>query len=210
MQFYERTLATYNKYTADPKKKNYSNIALTLGLLIILVAMIYPAIQHITEVNKEISDGKVFEKGLITKIEALDSAKNNLAAIKTDLPLLEKALPTGSDMKTYISKPLEIVAGRHKLQINTVQFSDVPISDPKKDDPTNVRNIDFSISLTGGFVDFVGFLKDIENYIRVTKITNLNAKGSAGALLFTLQATTNYLGIPVSVVPNQVPTEGGQ
>lgn len=210
MQFYERTLATYNRYTADPKKKNYFDISATLILLIVLVAMIYPAIQHITEVNKEISDGKIFEKGLIAKIGALEKAKINLAAIQTDLTLLEKALPVGSDIKTYLNKPLEVIASRHNLQLNTVQFGDVPISDPKKDDQTNVRNIDFSISLTGNFVDFVSFLKDIENYIRITKITNLNAKGNGGQELFTLQATTNYLGTPVSAVPNQVQTGGAQ
>jgi hypothetical protein len=54
MQFYEQALSRYNQTTADPQNKNYFEITLTLILLIVLLLMIYPAITHILNLNKEI------------------------------------------------------------------------------------------------------------------------------------------------------------
>lgn len=207
MQFYEQTLSNYNKITADPKKNNYFEISATLILLIILVVMIYPAIQHIASVNKEIETNKIIEKELADKITNLGLAQANLDQVKSDLPLLEKALPTGSDIKDYIKIPLETLAGRNSVTLKSVQFSDVPLSVPTTDADLTVRNINFTISLSGNFTNLTNFLKDAENFIRVTSVRNLDIKGIGSQQTMTLQATTNYLGIPVTVIPNQV--QGG-
>src|SRR5574339_537699 len=105
MQFYEQALKQYGQATADPKKKNYFEITLTLVLLIVLVIMIYPAITHILNLNKEIQAGKVVEKALEEKLVALSQAEQNLKKIEDDLPLLELALPVGSDIDKYLQKP---------------------------------------------------------------------------------------------------------
>ncbi|MDO8260256.1 MAG: hypothetical protein Q7T50_02010, partial [Candidatus Magasanikbacteria bacterium] len=173
MQFYEQTLANYNKMSADPKKKNYFDGAATLGLLIILVIMIYPAIQHIASVNKEIEVNKVVEKKLVDKISNLIQAEKNLNDVKNDLGLLETALPTGSDIKNYIKTPIETLAAKHKVTIKSVQFTDVPVSLPVEGTTLSVRDIDFTLSLTGVFTDLNAFLKAAENFIRVTSIRQL-------------------------------------
>lgn len=206
MQFYEQTFKRYQDFTADPKKKNYFDIAATLILLIVLVIMIYPAISHITKVNKEIQDGKVVEEALKNKISNLELAADNLNEIKSDLPLLEKALPTGSDIKTYLKTPLEKIAQVHQLVINSVQFNDIPISLPKKDESLTARDITFTITLTGNFVKINDFIRDLELYIRVTSIQQLDIKEQGNDETITLQATTNYLGTPVTIIPNK--TEG--
>lgn len=207
MQFYEQTLGNYNKLTADPKKKSYFEISATLILLIILIVMIYPAIQHIATVNKEIETNKAIEKQLVDKITNIGLAQENLDKVKNDLPLLEKALPTGSDIKNYIKTPLESIASKNSVVLKSVQFNDVPVSAPTTLENLAVRNIDFTLALSGNFTSFVSFLKDAENFIRLTSIRNLDIKGSGSQQTMTLQATTNYLGTPVTVVPNQV--QGG-
>lgn len=207
MQFYEQTLSNYNKLTADPKKKSYFEISATLILLIILVIMIYPAIQHIATVNKEIETNKIIEKKLVDKITNLGLAQENLDKVKADLPLLEKALPTGSDIKNYIKTPLEALASKNSVALKSVQFNDVPLSTPTSEANLAVRNIDFTLSLSGDFAKLTNFLLDAENFIRITSIRTLDIKGSGSQQSMTLQATTNYLGTPVTIVPNQV--QGG-
>lgn len=206
MQFYEQALVKYNEYADTPKKKNYFEIVATLLLLIALVVMIYPAITHIIELNSEIAAGKVVEQSLNKKIIDLETAKANLAAVQKDLPLLELALPTGSDIKTFIKKPLEDISSKHNMVITSVQFGNLPISIPSSNVNLIPRNMDFSITLSGTFVNFEDFLKDIEKFIRVTDMTNINIKTNGTTISATLQATTNYLGEPLTV-SNQA---GGQ
>lgn len=207
MQFYEQTFKRYQDFTDDPKKKNYFDIAASLLLLIVLVVMIYPAIQHIAKVNKEIQDGKVVDEALQNKITNLELAADNLNEIKPDLPLLEKALPTGSDIKTYLKTPLEKLAQNHQLVINSVQFNDIPISTPKKDGNLTVRDITFMVTLTGNFVNITNFIKDLELYIRVTSIQQLDIKEKGNEESIILQATTKYLGTPLTIIPSK--SEGG-
>ncbi len=204
MQFYEQTLANYNQAAADPKKKNYFDGAATLVLLIVLIVMIYPAIQHIASVNKEIETNKVVDEKLTDKIDALGVAEQNLNKVKDDFALLEKALPTGSDIKNYIKTPIETLAAKHNVVIKSIQFSDVPISVPGTETTLSVRNIDYTLSLSGNFTNLNEFLKDAENFIRVTSTRQLDMKGDSSQQILTIQATTNYLGSPVTVVPNQV------
>lgn len=207
MQFYEQTFNRYQNFIADPKKKNYFDIAASLFLLIILVIMIYPAIQHIVKVNKEIQDGKVISGKLDDKINNLKLAEDNLNEIKSDLGLVEKALPVGSDLKTYLQNPIEKLAKSHQLNLDSIQFSDVPISLPSKDALLNSRDINFTLSLTGNFINIQDFIKDLENYIRITSVRQIDIKEKGNTESVTLQATTNYLGTPITIVPNQ--TGGG-
>src|SRR3990172_5426832 len=144
MQFYEKALGTYNQYTADPKRKNYFEIGATLVLLIVLILMIYPAINHELKLNKEIAAGRLVETSVEEKINDLNAAKDNLEEVKSDLPILEIALPTGSNIKNYLQRPIENLADLLRLTIKDVQFDEVPISDPGKNSELKLRQINRS------------------------------------------------------------------
>lgn len=205
MQFYEKALGTYNQYTADPKRKNYFEIGATLVLLIVLILMIYPAINHILKLNKEIAAGRLVETSLEDKITDLNRARENLEEIKEDLPLLELALPTGSNIKNYLQNPIESLARAHQLTMKEVRFEEVPISDPDKNSELKVREINYNVTLIGSFVEFSAFVKDLEKYIRVTDIDKIEIKkpDSSSPTNYTVSATTRYLGLPVITIPNQ-------
>ncbi|HSX58269.1 MAG TPA: type 4a pilus biogenesis protein PilO [Candidatus Saccharimonadales bacterium] len=205
MQFYEKTLKQYNQYTADPKKKNYFEIALTLGLMIVLLLMIYPAVTYILNLNKEIQAGRVVKEGLSQKIQDLQNARNAFADVQTDLPLLQLALPIGSDVDKYVQKPLEDLASRHGLTLKSIQFADLPISQPATEN-VKLRDMDFTLSLTGGYTNLNDFLKDLEKFVRVTNVDSITLKGSGSDVTVTISAVTNFLGSPV-IIPNQ--TSGG-
>lgn len=197
MQFYEQALSRYKVATTDPKKKNYFEITLTLVLLIVLLVMIYPAITHILNLNKEIQAGRVVDKALGDKITALSQAQNNLAEVENDLPLLELALPVGSDLDKYVQKPIESLAAKDGLTIKSVQFNDVPVSKPTTED-VRLRDMDFTLNLTGAFPNLLTFVKDLENFVRVTSVDTLQLKASGPELAITLQGTTNFLGTAVT------------
>ncbi len=206
MQFYEQALTRYNQNIADPKKKNYFEIALTLVLLIVLLVMIYPAITHILNLNKEIQAGKIIETALASKLEALAEAENNLSEIKSDLPLLQLALPVGSDIDKYLQKPIESLAGKNSLTLKSIQFNDTPVSKPESD-IVKLREMPFTLNLTGTFPNLLTFIADLEKFVRVTNVDTVQIKTNGSELSITVQGTTSFLGTPIAI-PNQATTQG--
>ena len=209
MQFYEQALTQYNQATADPKKKNYFEITLTLVLLIILLVMIYPAVTHILNLNKEIQAGRVVDKALGDKLIALSQAQNNLAEVEKDLPLLELALPIGSDVDKYVQKPIETLAAKDGLTIKSVQFNDIPVSKPATED-VRLRDMQFTMNLTGAFPNLLAFVKDLENFVRVTSVESLQLKTSGAELTITIKGTTNFLGTAVTAAKQAGEQEANQ
>lgn len=202
-------MTRYNQTTADPKKKNYFEITLTLILLIILLVMIYPAITHIITLNKEIQAGRVVDKALGDKIVALNQAQDNFAKVEKDLPLLELALPVGSDLDKYVQKPIESLSTKNSLTVKSIQFSDVPVSKPTTED-VRLRQMEFTMSLTGAFPNLLAFVKDLESFVRVTSVDTLQLKASGAELAITLQGTTNFLGTAVTAAKQANQKEAAQ
>lgn len=209
MQFYEKALTQYNKTTADPKKKNYFEISLTLILLIVLLIMIYPAITHILTLNKEIQSGRVVEKALGDKIVALNQAESNLATVEKDLPLLELALPVGSDLDKYVQKPLESLSVKDGLTTKSIQFNDIPISKPSTEN-VRLREMEFTMNLTGSFPNFLTFVKDLENFVRVTSVSSLQLKSSGTEVEITIKGRTNFLGTAITAAKQVTGQEASQ
>jgi len=185
--------------------KNYFSVLATLVLLIVLVLLIYPAIQHVTKINKEISDAKVIKSKLETKIGDLSMARINLEAVETSLPTLDLALPLGSDLATYLIK-IESFANKRKLSIEAMQFSDIPLSKPSVTSDINTKTFSYTITLGGDFTDFQKFLSDLENYIRTSDVNSVSlskVKTSGkkdgevkdGEVLEAINVTGYYIGI---------------
>ena len=176
--------------------KSYFSILLTLGLLIVLVLLIYPAIGHITKINREISDAKVVKSKLETKLGDLNTARINLEAIEENLPTLDLALPLGSDLASYLIR-LEKFANKRKLSIEAMQFSDVPLSKPAISSKLNTKAFTYTITLGGKFTDFQKFLSDLENYIRTSDVNSvsLSKEKTNGKVLEAINVTGYYIGI---------------
>lgn len=194
-----------SKFGTSETAKSYFSILATLVLLIVLVSLIYPAIGHITKINKEISDAKVVKSKLETKLGDLNLARTNLEAVEANLPTLDLALPLGSDLSAYLIK-IEAFANKRKLSIEAMQFSDVPLSKPSVTSNISTKAFSYTITLGGNFTNFQKFLSDLENYIRTSdvKTVNLtkdvvNSKSSSGSgketVLESLDVTAYYIGI---------------
>ncbi len=190
--------------------KNYFTILATIILLIVLVVLIYPAIQHITKLNREISDARIVNKSLETKLANLQIAEANLAEVRFDLPILDLALPIGSDFTPYLKK-VEAMVKKAKLEIASTQFTDVALSKPKSKENLQSKKMAYTVTLKGSFPRFRTFLKSLEEFIRTSDVSTVSiSKDDEGVLLHTLNVTSYYLNIkfvPISSVQNETGTE---
>lgn len=188
----------FYKPVAEGKSKGYFSVFATLILLIVLVALIYPAIKHITTINKEISDARVVKASLEQKLEDIETAKTNLADMKDSLPTLDLALPVGSDLNPYLKK-IEAFAKKHKVKIAAIQFSAVPLSKPTLEETLKTKELSYSITLEGNFTQFRKFLTDLEKYIRTSDVSSVTlAKKEKGEVRQTLGVTSYYLGVDIT------------
>ena len=198
----------YSKLEGSERAKSYFSIVATLVLLIILLLLIFPAIKHITAVNKEISDARSVKASLENKLEALRQANENLNEVESDLPILDLALPVGPDLTTYLKK-IEGLAGTTNLKIVAIQFSNVALSKPKLKEAMKPKKLPYSLTLEGAFPDFQKFLIDLESYIRTSDVSVVSlTKGQEGSLKGTLNVTIYYLGtesIPAGTATGKSP-----
>jgi len=190
----------------DPVKKSYFGVLATLILLIVLIILIYPAVKHVTKLNKEISDARVTKATLETKLANLKRAKANLEEVGGNLSILDLAIPIGSDLTPYLQK-IEVLAKKSKLKIIAVQFTNIPLSKPEAVESLKSQKLDYSVTVEGSFPNFRKFLAYLENFIRTSDVTIVDlAKNQDGDLQETVDVTSYYLGIkfaPTTTTPTK-------
>lgn len=191
MQFYQKLSTQYNK--ATPAQRSYLNIGLTLGLLILLILLVYPAINHILKLNKEISDGRGIEKKLQDKMAALEDAESNYEQVKDRLEVVDDALPTGSSIDDYLIK-VEKYARSNNSTIAAAQFNDIPLSAPTNKSGLQVKQVDYSLTIEGKFVNLLKFLTDFEKLVRTTDIYQISINEEGSTVSASIKATVYYLG----------------
>lgn len=191
MQLYAEAVNRFNK--ATPQQRSYLSIGLTLALLIILILLVFPAVNHILKLNREISDGRVVEQKLQQKVAALEQAEENYSRLKDRLEIADEALPTGSAINTYL-KTIEDTAKKQKVSLEGIQFSDVPLSLPINKRNLRVREINYSVTIGGKFTSLEKFITDMENIIRTTDLTSIAITEDGSSITGSLQAVIYYLG----------------
>lgn len=196
MQFYNQAVERFNKST--PQQKSAISVGLTLGLLILLILLVFPAVNHVLKLNREISDGKLVEQKLQDKIDALNKAKFNLESVKDRLGVVNQSLPTGSAVDDYL-KELESAAKKSNLSIEGIQFTDVPLSLPDKSQGLSVRQIDYTITLKGKFSNLQQFISNIEGAIRTTDTLSISFDDEDSSVTVTIKASVSYLGKKIKV-----------
>ena len=191
----------FNLFEFSSTTKSYFGIVATLVLLIVLLLLIYPAINRITTLNRELSDARIVKATLETKLANLGLARNNLEEARNDLFVLDLALPIGSDLTPYL-KDIEGMAKNSKLKISAVQFTDVPLSTPSAKIGLKTKQIDYSITFEGSFPNFTKFLAEIENFIRTSEVSDIAiVKDPEKGLTHTFGASSYYLGTEFAPPP---------
>lgn len=192
----KQTLSKYSKLGSDAQTKSYFGIIATLALLIVLLLLIFPAIKHVTSINKEISDARIVKTKLENKLLALNEAKDNLEEVRGDLPLLDLALPIGSDLPNYLIR-IERMAKNNGMKLISIDFSNVPLSKPSpQEDVLETKTIIYNVTFEGGFLNFQKFLSKLEDLIRVSDVNILKIeKLEDKPLTETLEVTSYFYGV---------------
>lgn len=205
MQSYQKALAKFNDST--PKQKSYLSLGLTIGLLILLLALIFPAVNHILKINREIADGRRVEQKLQEKIIALDKAEENFNESKDRLSIVNEALPTGSDIDTHLRQIVRLAA-KSNATLSGIQFTDTPLSLPASKQNLAVKQVEYSVTVSGKFANINKFISDLESAVRTVDITNLSISEDGTTLTAAMHVITNYLGQPSA--RSTQPTTSGQ
>jgi len=200
MQLYQQAVTQYNSTT--PIQKSYLSVALTLGLLILLILLVFPAVNHILKLNNEIAEGREVEKKLQDKIIALQEAAVNYEEIKDRLVVIDSALPTGSAIDKYLIK-VETAAKQSKATLVSIQFADVPVSLPSNEANLSVRQVDYTVTIEGNFANIQRFVGEMEKLIRSTNFTQIAVSENESKLGASFQTTVYYLGETAAAVPAQ-------
>lgn len=198
MQLYRQAITQYN--SATPVQKSYLSVVLTLGLLILLILLVFPAVNHILKLNNEIAKGRDVDNKLQEKIIALEEAEANYENLKDRLKIADDALPTGSAVDKYL-RQIENAAKRNKTTLASIQFADVPVSLPKNKENLSVRQVDYTITVEGKFSNIQKFVEEMEKLIRTTNFTQISISEDGSKLAASLQATVYYLGDTVATTP---------
>ncbi len=191
MSFYQQVSSQYEK--ATPTQKSYLNIILTLILLIILIPLIFLAVNHILKLNKEIADGRLVEQKLIDKIGNLNQAQSNYDTVKDRLKIIDTALPTGSHPEDHL-RQLESIARSNKVKLAGIQFTSIPLSIPGDGADLTIKQVNYEATVEGTYPNLQKFLADLESLVRTADLSSVAITSKESLVSATIKATTYYLG----------------
>lgn len=165
-------LNVLDAYEKKPNLKTYLEITLSLATIIIFsLFAIKPTIATIIELNNEIATKEDLVVRMRTKINNLQAASNIIQSQGEKLILVDQAIPKKSNLDIFIAQ-IESIAQNSSLEMLSFSISDVQIvGDSKK---TKRGYVEFSLSLSGSYINLKSFLDTIENLRRPISIRNLS------------------------------------
>jgi len=196
-----KLLTSLSDFYLHPVAQVSIELFLSIGaVLFFAVFAIRPTLLTMSDLIKEIDDKKALDKSLGQKIAALSSAQAEYLQFQPQLPELDQAIPTNTDLIQTL-KIVEKVASEQKVTINSLTISDVPKDIPANTDFTRLQrqNLTFAVSLSGefpairGFVD--GLLQSRRSFV-IDKITfTINDVRGLRRLDATVTVTAPYYGL---------------
>jgi len=166
-------------YDAKPNFRAYLEILMSLGAIIIFsIFAIKPTILTILDLNNEIKTKESINLKLSQKVTNLRLATNLLQSESENLNSVDQAVPNTATAEILI-KQLESLASSNSLTITNFVASDAVLrgeySKKKKVDETNplsenVKELDFSFSVTGDYQNLFNFFGALENLRRPIKV----------------------------------------
>lgn len=156
-------------------------LGLTLVSLIIFGNFaVRPAVVTIVELQRKIKDQKAAVEKLDQKIKNLSKAQTELRKIKSDLPLIEKALPENED-SSQLLEDLYLQAERNNLRMEYLRFrSETSTGIRAPNNIIKIKKAPFNGELGGNFVSFLDFLRQNQSSLRQLNINSLAIKSGSG------------------------------
>jgi len=165
------------------KKQVRTYTGLILSLLTVAFFSFFairPTLITIASLVKEIEDKQMVAQKLQEKINAITVAQAEYAAVSSDFPLIEEALPQEPNLPILI-RQLETLTVQNGATLRTIQFSQVNlrgklVSEPDSVKKGEVSKVTFSLSASGSYQSLKSFLQSLEDLRRFVVISSFAFK----------------------------------
>lgn len=190
---YRRYFKDVARFYANKKVKAYTEAVLTIFTVAFFLAFaIRPTLITIASLVKEIKEKKEVSLSLQRKINDLSLAQQNYQAAEKNLYLIDQSLPLNPFLNELI-RQIEVLALKDEVKIDTFQFSNVEI---KKNKPSEKKEIEFNLVVSGEYQNIKNFLKDLTNLRRLISFDNFiikQTKKEASTLVLSLSGKAFFM-----------------
>ncbi len=158
------------KYYNTPKKKSYTFLGLSLGLVIIFVIFaIKPTFSTIVELQQKLREGEKANKDLDEKIISLSAAQEVYTKIENDLPLLTAAVPGDKKIVDFLNK-VNLLASENELIIETLEYKKAGLTQTENTGAEEKNVLEFTVSGKGDYEKIKEFVSKLEKLQRLVNI----------------------------------------
>lgn len=196
---YKRYYTWIGPLMKKPQTKAYTFLILSIFTIAFFIFFaIRPTINTIIGLQKQIEDDKLVETKLQDKINALSQIQAELDIIRPDLPLVDTALPTKSEVVTLI-KTLEALSSENNASLSAIQVGEAALSEGKftniavADGQQNAVPVSFVFTIEGNYTDIANLVKRVTNLPRIVATQNVSVLKSSGKIIGTIRFNAYYL-----------------
>jgi Tfp pilus assembly protein PilO len=171
------------------KAQKYITIVLTLATAIILgLLAINPTFSTIANLRKQIDDNNFVEQKLQLKINNLSILQQKYNTIQADLPIVNDAVPTTTQIPLFIAT-VQSIAKDSSLTLTSLQTSEVSLSESPA---LEQSSFDFTLTATGAYDNMLNLLSRITNFQRAVALKNIILSTRNGTLQLSLKGTVFF------------------
>lgn len=175
----------FNRYLKTAKQKTYIELVWTFFLLIIL--LLFPirlTFATILDLNQKLREGNKVNTELDSKLANLAQAQNSYTKVKTDLDLLDSALP-GKPLILNLLNSVNQIALADNLSLSDLNYQEAKVTtaiagtpfDPNSRTAQSVLDVGsfpFVVKGSGDYLNIRKFINDLEKFDRIIQIQNFD------------------------------------
>lgn len=173
----------FQKYWQSKKQKTYTSLGLSLILILIFgIFALRPVLLTVIELREKLSQGQKANARLDEKIQSLSLAQVNYEKVKTELPLIDAALPKDPKILDFLNK-VDFLAKKNELLIDKVQAQGISLQSQTKaanetaqdnqDTARNPREITLSFNAKGYYPNLRSFLNELQALERAVNLDEI-------------------------------------
>lgn len=178
---YQRYFTNVTALYEKKQVRTYTGVILSLlTVAFFSFFAIRPTLITIASLVKEIENKRMIAQKLQEKIDAITIAQAEYAAVSSEFPLVEEALPQEPNLPLFI-RQLETLTVQNRVTLRTIQFSQVNlrgklVAEPDLVKKGEVSKVTFSLSASGSYQNLKTFLQSLEDLRRFVVISSFGFK----------------------------------
>jgi Tfp pilus assembly protein PilO len=188
----ERYLAMTKAFPRMQQEQTQAYFMLSLtfiSLSFLGVFAINPTLTTIFELNKKLEDSKFVDQALKTKMANLSALHDKYAALQSDWPKVNAAVPN-NPQTAYLLGQMQAIAEDTGVKVVDLQSFEVELT-KQSEGTLKESSYVYSVSVTGDTPQLVEFLQAVTSFDRVIGIESVILTDE-GRKILTIQARTFF------------------